>query len=491
MNKNHVYNKILGEKNTEREFYLSYSNNNGCAKYGKEMQRLISVRPNSQQQIYNDIRYYNFIHFGMNTYSGREWGSGKEKISRFKLKRFDADKIVSIFKSSGSKGLIFTAKHHDGFCLWQTNTTEHSIKNSNYKNGKGDLVRELAKACEKENFLFGIYLSPWDRNSELYGKSEYNDFYLEQLRELTSNYGPLFAIWIDGARDKKEYEFKYDFEAYYDLIRENQPNAVIANMGPDVRWIGNECGLIRDDEPLVVPEEVFNLVTNNAKDEIFDISITDKDLGSRHFLKNYKSLIWYPSEMDISIRDGWFYHWYQRPKKEEDLEQLYYDSVGKNASLLLNVPLNKKGDIASKDEKVLKEFGRIIQFNLSKEVNYHATLGSTIKRREIIAQVLSSDDSKGTPFLEGEYLLTLELEHESRVREIHLMEDILEGQRVEKFNVYFEVDGKWLKFAKCGNIGSLRIIRFSSNLPKTKKIRIALLQSRFDPVFRMVKVYEY
>ncbi len=492
MYKNNIFDKVLEEKK-EKDFYLAYKDNNGVDKYGVEVERLISIRPNSQQQIYNDIKYYNFIHFGMNTYTGKEWGTGKEKPTQFKLKTFDAESIVEILKKSGSQGIILTAKHHDGFCLWQTQTTNHSIKKSKYKNGKGDIVKELAEACKKKNMHFGIYLSPWDRSAKEYGTNKYNILYLEQLHELTTQYGPIFEVWLDGAKDKKSENFEYDFEAYYSLIRENQPNAVIAIMGPDVRWIGNEKGQGRKDEWLVVPEQLSNfskcLQSNNIIVE--PLNLTSEDLGSRDVLKHYDSLVWYPSEMDVSIRKGWFYHWYQKPKNVYELEQIYYNSVGKNASLLLNVPLNKKGNIAKADQRVLEAFGKLINWDEKNEVAYVASIGNTIKSREILSEIISSFDNKGVSFLEGEYLLNLKFNDEKSIQEIHLREDILEGQRIEKFNVYFKSKDSWLLVATCGNIGSLRIVRFSENLPKTSEIRIAILQSRSDPVFRTVKVYAY
>ncbi|HHX49339.1 MAG TPA: alpha-L-fucosidase [Clostridiales bacterium] len=492
MHINYIFDEVLSEKN-DKDFYFAYKDNNGIDKYGEEVDRLISVRPNSKQQIHNDIKYYNFIHFGMNTYTGREWGTGKEKPKQFKLKNFDADKVVKILKESGSQGIILTAKHHDGFCLWQTETTEHSIKNSQYKNGKGDIVKELSNACEKENMFFGIYLSPWDKNAKEYGKDEYNDFYLRQLNELTTRYGSLFEIWLDGAKDKKVENFKYNFDAFYSMIRENQPNAVIAIMGPDVRWIGNERGLIRENEWSVVPKHLssFDDCLNQNNYNQKTLNVTSSKLGDRDILKRYESLMWYPAEMDISIRKGWFYHWFQKPKKSEDLEQIYYNSVGKNASLLLNVPLNKKGEIAKKDKEALEKFGEKIKSTLKNEIKYSASIGNTIKYRNILSEVLSSSDNKSVAFLEGEYLLNLKLDNKESVREIHIREDIVEGQRIEKFDIYFESKNKWLLVAKCGNVGSLRIVRFSDDLPKTDEIKIAISQSRSDPILRTIKIYSY
>lgn len=484
---------ITDEKNNNvktihhlREF-IKYKDNNGVDKYSSEVSRLVSIRPNKQQQIFNDIKYYNFIHFGINTYTNREWGKGNEDPQNFKLSNFDANKVVLELKESGSQGIIFTAKHHDGFCLWPTLTTEHSIKKSDYQSGKGDLVRELSNACKLHNMLFGIYLSPWDMNSKLYGTNDYNDFYLNQLDELTKNYGDLFVVWLDGACGIASPTFKYDFDAYHSKIRENQPNAAISIMGPDIRWVGNEKGKSRKNEWMVVPKQLLdNYQTLGRK----TIAVTDDDLGSRELLSKYDELIWYPAEMDVSIRKGWFYHFLQKPKSALMLVNMYYDSVGNNASLLLNVPLNKKGEIDRKDYKELIIFNETIKKNTSKEVMYKASFGNTILNREVISQVLSSSDSKSIPMLENEYIITLYLEKTCRPREIHLREDIIEGQRIEKMHIYFKIDNSWILIEEVGCIGSLKIIRFNKYV-LTDEVKIIVVQSRDNPVIRSVKVYSY
>ena len=216
-----------------------------------------SIVPNRRQLIIQDMKYYAFIHYGVNTFTNREWGSGKENESVFNPKKQDAEQWCSAIKDAGMKGVILTCKHHDGFCLWQTKTTEHSIKNSPYKNGRGDVVKEVSDACKKYGLKFGVYLSPWDRNAKCYGSEQYNDFYIEQLTELLTNYGEIFMLWLDGACGAKadgQPVQKYDFERIWDTAVQLQPNIVMSGCAPDVRWIGNESGKTRESEWNVVPK---------------------------------------------------------------------------------------------------------------------------------------------------------------------------------------------------------------------------------------------
>lgn len=492
---------FVKKKSFDDTFFLSYANNNGVDKDSAEMHRLVSIRPSNRQIIYSDMLYYNFIHFGINTFTNREWGKGNENPLLFAPTTLDTDQWAEVLAKSGSKGVIFTAKHHDGFCLWQTDTTEHSIKNSHYKNGKGDIVKELADSCKKFNLKLGLYLSPWDRNCPLYGRDSYNDFFVKQLTELCTRYGEIFSFWFDGACGEKstlDANFKYDFERYYAVIRKYQPNAVIAICGPDVRWVGNEGGVSRDSEWCVVPEFVSDtqaIAERSQQDENHAVKgkkiISDckrEDLGSRNFLKNYNRLVWYPAEVDVSIRKGWFYHKNQRPKSSKKLVKIYYSSVGGNASLLLNVPPNKDGLIDARDVKVLEEFSRVITNDFSREISYKAfAIGKT--KRPILDEIISSLDAKSIPFNKDEYYVDCELGCLHRVKKILLKEDIREGERIELFDVYSRNSrGKWTLIAKGTTVGMNRILNVKKC--KTDAIRIAFKQSRLSPVLRTIKIYE-
>ena len=482
------------------EFEQGWSNhNNGYEKDGPEVERLTSVKPGANQLEYLEMEYYNFIHFGMNTMTGREWGKGTESPSDFNPEKLDTDQWCEVLKASGSKGIIFTAKHHDGFCLWQTQTTEHSIKNSPYKNGKGDIVGELAASCQKYGLKLGIYLSPWDMNCEVYGTNAYNDFYKAQLTELLDGrYGDIFCLWMDGALGEDaelDADFEYDFEGYEELMRSLQPGCVAAIQGSDVRWVGNEAGISRESEWSVV--SVSNAASDNFQtsedgaDELQTVSPEAEDIGSRELLKNYKDLKFYPAEVDVSIRKGWFYHWYQRPKSLDHLLQIYYTSVGGNSSLLLNVPPDKNGLIAEKDAELLKAFGEAVRASTAKEASViKIEAGDSVtmtERPELYA--LCNDDRDGYTMGENEYVLDFRLESKISLGRIDLREDLRSSQRVEEFEVWIKTSDGWTLIGDSTVIGNRRILMFE-NAPESDHVRIVIKQSRGAPVLRSVRLYD-
>ena len=274
--------------------------------------------PTQQQMEWQQMEFTCFLHFGINTFTGREWGNGKESPALFNPEQLDCDQWVKALKDAGFKMAIITAKHHDGFCLWPTKTTSHSVAASPWKDGKGDVVRELREACDRHGLKFGVYLSPWDRNAECYGEGEaYNKFFIEQLTELLTNYGQVHEVWFDGANGegpngKKQ---EYDWDAILKTIRTLQPEAVTAIMGDDVRWVGNEGGLGRDTEwsaTVITPGCYPDKAERNAAIGVEEMS---KDLGSRELIAKASKMYWYPSEVDVSIRPGWFYHKHQDKKE--------------------------------------------------------------------------------------------------------------------------------------------------------------------------------
>ena len=282
-------------------------------------ERLAAIVPQERQVRFQQLEFYAFIHFTVNTFTDKEWGDGTESPEIFDPKKLDAEQWVTAVKSAGMKGLILTCKHHDGFCLWPSRHTKHTVAYSPWKNGKGDVVREVSEACRKHGIKFGVYLSPWDRNCELYGQGKpYDDFFVEQLTELLTEYGEVFSVWFDGAcgegpNGKKQY---YDWERYYSVIRELQPDACISVCGPDIRWCGNEAGYTRTAEWSVVPlrardSEIVSEKSQHADTEEFrmrKVDARDADLGSRAMLENEQELIWYPAEVNTYIRPGWFWH---------------------------------------------------------------------------------------------------------------------------------------------------------------------------------------
>jgi len=313
------------------------------------IRKAANVVPSARQLQWQRLELTAFFHFGINTFTNNEWGTGKEDPNIFNPISLDARQWVRVAKEAGVKQVILTAKHHDGFCLWPTKTTKHSVENSPWKNGKGDVVREVANACKENKIGFGIYVSPWDMNAPIYGSDAYNDFFIEQLTELLTQYGSIDEVWFDGANGEgpKGKKQVYDFERWYKVIRKLQPSAVIAIMGPDVRWVGTETGYGRETEWSVVPANNLNqneIAAGSQTSIAFKPQgdMMGNDLGSRDKIRSASGLVWYPAETDVSIRPGWFYHEEEneKVKSPKKLLDIYFNSVGRNGVLLLNIPPN-------------------------------------------------------------------------------------------------------------------------------------------------------
>ena len=339
---------------------------------------LIKTVPSERQIMFQQLEFYAFVHFTVNTFTDKEWGDGTESPEIFNPRKLDAEQWVKAIRNAGMKGLILTCKHHDGFCLWPSKYTEHTVAASPYKNGKGDVVGEVADACRKYGIKFGVYLSPWDRNSRLYGYGEsYNDYFVNQLTELLTNYGEVFSVWFDGACGEGENGKKqiYDWDRYYAVIRELQPNACINVCGPDIRWCGNEAGHTRKAEWSVVPartrdtEKIAEASQQEDNEEFRqrEIKAWDADLGSREILENETELVWYPAEVNTSIRPGWFYHRNEDDKVRslDDLMNVYNCSVGGNSTFLLNIPPTPDGLFHENDVKRLEEIGDYLRSNFT------------------------------------------------------------------------------------------------------------------------------
>lgn len=427
--------------------------------------------PTPQQYAWQQLELTAFLHFGINTFTGREWGDGKEDPALFNPSELDAEQWVRTLKEAGFKMVLLTAKHHDGFCLWPTATTKHSVASSLWKNGQGDVVKELRAACDKYDMKFGVYLSPWDRNAECYGDSpRYNEFFIRQLTELLTNYGGVHEVWFDGANGegpngKKQ---EYDWDAIYKTIRSLQPKAVTAIMGDDVRWVGNESGLGREMEwsaTALVPEIHPG---SKASRERAGISWKSSDQGSRKVLEKATELSWYPSEVDVSIRPGWFYHAEEdsKVKSLKHLADIYFQSVGYNSVLLLNIPPDRRGLINETDVRRLNEFAAYRErvFVSNKVVNgrkyWNATPGS-------------------------EKVYSLKPNVEMNV--VMLQEDITKGQRVEAFTVEALTDNGWKEVGKGTTIGYKRMLRFPA--VKASKLRVKIDECRLTAFISQVAAY--
>ena len=485
---------ISGISNAQKKNYAVISPSDSQSDI---IRKAANIIPSARQLRWQKLELTAFFHFGVNTFTNREWGTGKEDPKIFNPKNLNANQWVQVAKDAGFKQVILTAKHHDGFCLWPTKTTEHSVKNSPWKNGKGDVVREVAVACKKQNMGFGVYLSPWDRNSSFYGTDEYNDFFVKQLTELLTNYGRIDEVWFDGANGEGPNGKKqvYDFNRWYQLIRKLQPAAVIAIMGPDVRWVGTETGYGRETEWSVVPTDNLNaeVISSNSQQGVAfkpQGDMTGDDLGSRSKIINAKGLVWYPAETDVSIRPGWFYHPEENTKVKslEKLLDIYFHSVGRNSVLLMNIPPDKDGLINEADMKILKEWKKlrtdIFKNNLAKDAVVSSANGTNVKA------ILDGDYSTywTTKEKDTTAIIELNLKGTKTFNVLSLQENINIGHRIEQFEMDYWNGDAWQKAAEGTTVGYKRLIQFDPIT--TEKVRLKILSARLNPTIAELGLYQ-
>ncbi|MEX6690524.1 alpha-L-fucosidase [Danxiaibacter flavus] len=455
-----------------------------------------NVIPTARQLRWQQLELTAFFHFGVNTFTGREWGDGKEDPAIFNPTQLDAKQWVRTCKEAGIKQVIITAKHHDGFCLWPSKYTDHSVKSSPWKNGKGDVVKEVSDACKQYGIGFGVYLSPWDRNNPKYGTEEYNTYFVNQLTELLTNYGRVDEVWFDGANGEGPNGKKqvYDFDRWYNLIRKLQPQAVIAIMGPDVRWVGTESGYGRETEWSVVPANNLDqsaISAGSQKDLAFKPSgdMTGDDIGGRDKITKAKGLVWYPAETDVSIRPGWFYHENEdsKVKSPEKLMDIYYASVGRNGVLLLNIPPDKRGLLSDSDVKNLqgwkalrdKSFGNNILKGAAVSVNGKQVKSITDSKYDTYWQ---ADKNQSTAIFE------ISLPAAKEFNLLQLQENIAIGQRVESFELEAFINNEWKTVAKGTTIGYKRIIKFDAL--SAQKLRFKITGARLNPTISEIGLYK-
>ena len=464
-----------------------------------------SIRPSERQIAYQQTEFYGFIHFTVNTFTDREWGLGTEDESVFNPTELDAEQWARVARDGGMKGLILTCKHHDGFCLWPSDLTEHSVKSSPYKAGRGDVVGELAAACAKYNLKFGIYLSPWDRNHPAYGTGDtYNDYFCAQLTELLTRYGDIFSVWFDGAcgegpNGKKQV---YDWPRYYQIIRALQPGACICVCGPDIRWCGNEAGDTRPAEWSVVPSRLHRAETVEGKSQRHDdasfrqkrITSSDLDLGSRDALAGEDDLSWYPAEVNTSIRPGWFYHASEdgRVKSFEELRHVYLNSVGGNATFLLNLPPDPRGLIHENDAARLKQLGDYIRAAFRDNIASEGTLSAPDALPGYGTDGLTEPgyDAYFRP-ADGvtETRVDVRWDAPRSISHIVLQENIRLSQRVERFDIVYE-DESGRERVACGGtvIGYKRIVRLNEAI-RTRRLSVVIRDARVFPTLAFLGVY--
>ncbi len=447
--------------------------------------------PTEQQLAWHEMEYYMFVHFTVNTFTDKEWGYGDEKETIFNPDELDCNQWAKVASDAGMKGIIITAKHHDGFCLWPSKLTDHSVKNSPWKDGKGDVIMELRKACDEYGLEMGVYLSPWDRNSQLYGTPEYLPFYRGQLTELLTEYGDIFEVWFDGANGGDGYyggareTRKIDNKTYYDwlfthaIVKELQPNAVIfSDAGPDVRWVGNERGM--------------GSLTNWCllkKDDMFPGGDFAQILGEGHEDGNY----WVPAEVDVSIRPGWFWHQSQDSmvKSPENLLELYYSSVGRNSNLLLNVPPDRSGLLNEKDVESLLAFKKLLDKEFETDLAKGKKASASDCRGKDFKPFNAIDGNPDTYWTTKDDVteseLIIDLGAETEVNRIVLQEFITLGQRVQGFKVETLINDEWSHLIDGTTIGYKVIRKFPVTL--TGKFKVTITKSKACPLISNIELY--
>jgi alpha-L-fucosidase len=462
--------------------------------------------PSAAQLRWHELESCAFLHFTTNTFTDREWGEGDESESLFAPTDFDAEQIVTALERGGLRGAILTCKHHDGFCLWPTKTTKHSVASSKWRDGHGDVVKEIAEACRRHGLLFGVYLSPWDRNHAEYGRPAYVDVYRAQLRELLTNYGDIFEVWHDGANggsgfyggaretrsiDRRTY---YDWPTTWKLVRELQPRAVIfSDVGPDVRWVGNESGH--------ASESCWATYTPHGDAQLDapapgDVKYQEGESGHRD------GKFWLPAECDVSIRPGWFWHAKEDEsvKSPQQLAELWFQSVGRGANLLLNVPPDRRGRVHERDAAALAQFGDHVRSMLATDLARGAKVTSSNVRGGdasgpfAASHVADGDDATIWASDDGvtSAELVLDLGAEKRFDVVRLREPIALGQRIDAFAVDVwerALDGAshWREVARGTSVGPRRLLRVGA--VEADRVRVRILAAAACPCLRDVSLF--
>lgn len=454
--------------------------------------------PSAGQLAWHDMEMYAFVHFTINTFTGKEWGYGDESPALFNPTDFDAADLVGTLADAGFKGVVLTCKHHDGFCLWPTKTTKHSVARSPWKDGKGDVVKEISKACRARGLQFGIYLSPWDRNSPVYGTPAYISLYRKQLKELATRYGPVFLAWFDGANggdgfyggarerrsiDRSKY---YDWPETWAELKKHQPKAVVfSDVGPDVRWIGNESG--QAGYPCwatYTPQSQNEGSTPSPGTVRYQLGVGGTEDGQ----------YWIPAEADVSIRPGWFWHEHEnaRVRTPENLLNLYFVSVGRGANLNLNVPPDRRGRIHEEDKKSLAGFRALLNELYARNYAEGAEVSATSSWKDRLpGDVL---DRKRTTFWaasakDKKPMLTLKLPKAASFDVIRLAEPIQLGQRIRKFRVEVLDNGQFVPWVNGSSIGARVLLR--GKPVTTEGVRIVFEESRAVPALSEVSLWRY
>ena len=442
--------------------------------------------PSPAQLRWHALEAYAFVHFNMNTFTGAEWGEGAESPEHFQPSALDCRQWARVCKQAGLRGIILTAKHHDGFCLWPSKHSSHTVAASSWRGGRGDVLRELSDACREAGLFFGVYISPWDRNSPLYGDSErYNDYFVAQMEELLTQYGEVTELWWDGAcgegpNGKRQV---YDWPRFRATVRQHAPEAVVfSDVGPDVRWVGNERGYVGETNWNLLSIEGF---TPGAGAPPVEVLNTGQEDGTH----------WIPGECDVSIRPGWYYHAEQdgQVKSVEQLLDIWHGSVGRGANLLLNLPVDRRGLVHENDAARLLEWRAALDAIYAEDLARTARASSPHARGGDeaygAAQVLDADGASYWAVDDGRTGGELELAWEAPIAfdRVRLEEPLFLGQRVRAFTLEAEVDGAWRELARGTTVGARRILVFPP--VHAARLRVRIDDARAAPALSRVQVF--
>lgn len=426
--------------------------------------------PTRQQLAWHEMEFYLFLHFGPNTFTDKEWGQGNEPAEVFNPSEMDCRQWARIAKASGAKGIIITAKHHDGFCLWPSHYSTHTVRESKWKNGKGDVLRELSQACKEFGLKFGVYISPWDRNHPQYGTPEYNEVFVNMMKEIFTNYGPVWELWWDGANGEGPNGKKqvYDWNRFKKTVKVFSPNTVVfSDVGPHIRWVGNEKGIAGKTNWNYLDTLGFTPGTGAPPTDTLNTG-------------NAYGKAWIPAECDVSIRPGWFYHAQEddKVKSGEELFALYLKSVGRGANLLLNVPPDRRGLIHEKDSAALMQFKKLREKNFADNLLKNAKTYWEVSEEELLNQSLSYRTFSREDKVYGisKQVFSVQFPQPTPVNCIVLKEAIHLGQSIEKFKIVLYNEDKPVQEMEGTTIGRKRILSFPLQTITSFKV---YLQDRF------------
>ena len=439
-----------------------------------------SVVPSKAQLQFMDTEFVAFMHYGMNTFCNTEWGTGREPAKYFAPPEINAVQWVKAVKAAKMNGIVLTCKYSDGFCLWPSEYTEHSVKNAPWLDGKGDVVREVANACRIEGIKFGVYLSPYDMHEETFGTEKYNDYFVNQLTELLTKYGDIFCVYFERDNSGK---MNYDWERYYKTVRKYQPDAMICNCGPDVRWCGNHTGVGRSSEWSVVPKNLIN----NAPSE----KLVQPDLGSRSKIRKADELVWFPMLMDLTMRPGWFFHDTDNPNMKVLSKALetYFKSVGNNGTFFLNVAPSHSGKIDRADLEQLVTLGAQLELEFRDEFTEGCEFKATNEKDDLHSAKFINSGKSYFRTADGalKTTITVDMGEVKSINKVVLAENIKTGQQIEKFKLYYFYNKRWHKIYQGGTIGRKKICL----LPPmdARRLKLVIEKTRGFATISEFKVY--